>query len=90
MFRLLNGCFAPFYVKNCLFAPMQFTSNTDGMISLERLSKDAIPSVLEVNCIGVNKQFFHIKWYELTIQKSQHRDTASFEGLEYIYVLGFF
>ena len=54
----LNEFEASFYIKNCLFVRILFTSYTHGMTSLESLSKDVIPSVLEVNCIRNNKQFF--------------------------------
>ena len=37
---------------------MQSTSVTEGMSSLEKLSKDDIPSATEVDCICMNVQFF--------------------------------
>ena len=57
--EFLNGWFAPFYVKNCLFVRIQSTSNTDGMTSLESLSKDVIPSLQEANCVRTNIQFLY-------------------------------
>ena len=45
--------------KNVLFIRMQFTSNMDGMTSLESLSKDVIRPILEVNCICTNKTFLY-------------------------------
>ena len=38
---------------------MQSTSNVDGMLSLERLSKDSIPCALEVDCMHVMSSFLH-------------------------------
>ena len=45
-------------MKNCLFICAQSTSNAEGMSSLESLSKDDIPSALEVDCMQMNEHFF--------------------------------
>ena len=57
--EFLNGWFAPSYIKNCLIVRKQSTSSTDEMTSLECLSKDDIPSVLEVDWMYENTQFLY-------------------------------
>ena len=49
---------ATFHIKNYLLVRIQYTSGPDGMTSLERLSKDVIPSVLQLDCTRTSKQFF--------------------------------